>query len=368
MNEPTTGEGTAENVHETADTPVAEASNLSHSAFREHIVDRTGELLKSAVNVAEEHLRPSVGMIRDPRDGTKAHIVMGKDGAEILNPSMFDLYRQFPLARKGTVRLTQLASFIDLVNRFKNEHATAIFACDNMGLPSASDPLGQHGPSLTAIFDYHPSNEDFIESVGDDGPTMPFANNMAHRAHYAFPLSVEWQAWFGRDGKHMSMGDFAQFLETHIVDVQDDPISAWSEQAQAFAKANRATAPGSIATPTRLVDLSLKFRIYETAESCEAVNLTSGETQLTFVSEHKQADGKPVDFPKLFSIVIPIFARSNISYRIIARFRYRLSNGKPVFWYELWRPDLTFETAFNEALADVKKKTELPIFAGSPEL
>jgi hypothetical protein len=146
------------------------------------------------------------------------------------------------------------------------------------------------------------------------------------------------------------MGEFAQFLETQIVDVSDDPVGLWSDQAQAFAKANRATAADAIATPTRLVDLSLKFKIYETAESCEAVNLTSGETEFTFVSEHKAADGKPVNFPKLFSIVIPIFARSSVFYRIIARLRYRIANGKPVFWYELWRPDLTFETAFNEAL------------------
>jgi hypothetical protein len=165
----------------------------------------------------------------------------------------------------------------------------------------------------------------------------------------------------------MSMGDFAAFLETHIVDVSDDGVSAWTEQAQAFAKANRATSTDAIATPTRLVDLSLKFRIYETAESCEAVNLTSGETQLTFVSEHKAADGKPVDFPKLFSIVIPIFARSSIFYRIIARLRYRIASGKPVFWFELWRPDLTFETAFNDAIATVRADTGLPIYFGSAE-
>ena len=66
-------------------------------------------------------------------------------------------------------------------------------------------------------------------------------------------------------------------------------------------------------------------------------------------------------------IVIPIFARSPVFYRIIARLRYRIANGKPVFWYEMWRPDLTFETAFNEAVADVGEKTGLPIYLGLPE-
>lgn len=327
---------------------VGTPSPSSHSTYRENIVDRTGELLETAINVAENHMRSAAGQMQDPRDGTVAHFEFGQNGLSVVPASSFDQYRKFPLARTGTARLTQLASFIELVNRFKDEALTAIFAKDDLT-----------APALTAIFDYHPANE--------DADLYPAAQNLRHRAHYAFPLSVEWQAWFGKNAKPMSMAEFASFLETHIVDVSEDAVTAWSEQAQAFAKANRATTAEAIATPTRLVDLSLKFRIYETAESCEAVNLTSGETQLTFVSEHKQADGKPVDFPKLFSIVIPIFARSPIYYRIIARLRYRLANGKPLFWFELWRPDLTFEQAFNEALEEVKEETGLPVFAGSPE-
>lgn len=310
------------------------------------VADRTGELMATAYNFAEKTLRPEVTEVTDPRTGLTAPVVLTAKGAQPLDPRLWDEYRAHPLYREGTAVLTQLPSFIALVNRFKFGNS-AIFAVDDL-----------QAPSLTAIFDYHPDNtHDETDQV----------QSMRHKATYAFPLSKEWQAWFSRDGRAMSMGDFAAFLETHIVDVSEDPVAAWSDQAQAFAKANRATGDGAVATPTRLVDLSLKFRIYETAESCEAVNLTTGETQLTFVSEHKQADGKPVDFPKLFSIVIPIFARSAVFYRIIARLRYRLDRGKPVFWFELWRPDLTFEQAFNEALDEVASKTELPIYAGKAE-
>lgn len=313
----------------------------------ETVADRTGELLATALATAENHLRAEVITLADPRDGTEALFSLGAHGCVTpLSADAFDAYRSDPLHRKGTASLTQLPSFIALVNRFKFPHSV-IFAVDDMSRPS-----------LTAIFDYHPDNSE----VGVNA-----AQSRRHRATYAFPLSKEWQAWFSRDAKPMSMGEFAQFLETQIVDVSDDPVSKWSEQAQAFAKANRATGADAIATPTRLVDLSVKFKIYETAESCEAVNLTSGETEFTFVSEHKAADGKPVNFPKLFSIVIPIFARSTVFYRLIARLRYRIANGKPVFWFELWRPDLTFETAFNEAVADVGEKTGLPIYLGQPE-
>lgn len=326
-------------------------SPITSSTYRDHIIDRTGELMQAAFETAEKIGRPTIGAIQDPRDGTVAHFQIGRAGAYVIPADEWDSYRRFPLWRDGTAKLTQLDSFIALVNRHKLTH-TAIFACDDLD-----------APGLTAIFDYHPDNADLTANGEEAGYQV---QAMRHRAHYAFPLSVEWQQWFGRNGRQMTMGDFARFLESNIADVSDDPIKAWSEAAQAFAKANRAS-DSAVANPTRLIDLSRKFAIYETATSCEAVNLTTGEAQLTFVSEHKQADGKPVDFPSLFSIVIPLFARSTVYYRLIARLRYRLQSGKPVFWYELWRPDLTFETAFNEALEQVRTATELPIYAGSPE-
>ncbi len=323
---------------------------MTQTTTNDTVADRTGQLMETAFNLAESKIRAEVIEVSDPRDGTKAAVIIAGGSARPLGASVWDEYRANPLHRDGTAVLTQLPSFIALVNRFKFDNS-AIFAVDDL-----------KEPSLTAIFDYHPEN------VDADGVIHPQpVQSMRHKATYAFPLSKEWQAWFSKDCKPMSMGEFAAFLETHIVDVSDDPVTAWSDQAQRFAKANRATTTDSIATPTRLVDLSLKFRIYETAESCEAVNLTSGETQLTFVSEHKQADGKPVDFPKLFSIIIPIFARSAVFYRIIARLRYRLANGKPVFWFELWRPDLTFEQAFNEAIEQVSAETSLPIYIGTAE-
>lgn len=315
------------------------------------VADRTGELMATAYNFAEKTLRPEIDVVTDPRTGIQAPVVLTAKGAQPLDPHLWDEYRANPLYRQGIATLTQLQSFIALTNRFKDPNS-AIFAVDDL-----------ERPSLTTIFDYHPANVDADGVVAQERVRAG-----RHMAHYAFPLSVEWQAWFGRNAKAMSMGDFAAFLETHIVDVSDDPVSAWSEQAQAFAKANRALTESSIATPTRLVDMSLSFRIYETAESCEAVNLTSGETQFAFVSEHKQADGKPVDFPKLFSIIIPIFARSPVFYRIIARLRYRLERGKPVFWFELWRPDLTFEQAFNEAIEEVQEQTALPVYIGTAEV
>lgn len=332
--------------------PVAEYEDpkieTESHVHREHIVDRTGELLKSAVNVAEEYLRHTVGMIRDPRDGTQAHIVMGRNGANILNPDAFDLYRQYPLARRGTVRLTTLDSFIAVVKRFSFE-TSAIFACDDMAKPS-----------LTAIFDYHPDNG----WAGETENPPPMIQNGHHRAAYSFPLSPEWQAWIGMDAKPMGMVEFARFLEDHIVDVSADPIEAFGKASQDFVKANR----GNLATPTKLIEISRGLQIYESSVIKEAKNLSTGEAQFTFDSQHTDGDGKPLVLPNMFSIVLPVFRGASDPFRLIARFRYRKTGDGLKFWYELWRPDLVFDTAFQESIAAVGSETELPVYIGLPEL
>lgn len=338
-----------EHVGNAAQAPTTEPGP-THTSYYERIADRTGDLMEASFNLAEEHLRPTVGAIKDPRDGTFGHFTMGKGGINAIPAASWDQYRLFPLRRKGTSKLTQLTSFIDVVNRFKLTHS-AIFASDDMAKPS-----------LTAVLDYHPDNQDVMAIDAEDNPPAP-VQWMGHRAQYDFPLSEEWKAWIENNTKPMGMIDFARFIEDHIVDVSADPVSMFSEASQAFVNANR----GMLATPTKLVEISRGLQVYERAVVREARNLSTGEAQFTFDSEHTDGDGKPLTLPTMFSIVIPVFARSPDVFRLIARFRYRKTGDRLLFWYELWRHDLTFETAFNEALEQVRVETELPVYCGAPE-
>lgn len=306
------------------------------------VADRTGEIMAAAFAQAEQHIRFTVEQITDPRDGTKAPFAISHEGAHVIPASSWADYRVYPLHRSGTAALTQLPSFVALVNRFKFAHS-AIFAVDDFARPA-----------LTAIFDYHPDNDQI-------GPNRAQARQ--HRASYSFPLSKEWQAWIGSNAKPMGMADFARFIEDNIVDISPDPVESFAEATKAFVAANR----GTIATPSKLVEISRGLQVYEKAVIKEARNLSTGEAQFTFDSEHTDGDGKPLVLPTMFSITVPVFARSTVLFRLIARFRYRKTGEGLLFWYELWRPDLTFETAFNEALALVAAETGLPIYVGTPE-
>jgi hypothetical protein len=68
----------------------------------------------------------------------------------------------------------------------------------------------------------------------------------------------------------------------------------------------------------------------------------------------------------MFFISIPVFAKGEY-YRIAARLRYRKTAEGVKFWYDLWRPDLSFDHAFTEAVGKVDAATPATVFFGAPE-
>lgn len=330
-------------------TAAGEPFNFTHTTVREQIVDRTGELLTRAVQVAQELHRPVIGEVVEPLTGQPALVQIDGSGIKPLPASTFDSYRFAPRQRAGTAMFTRVESFIAHVLRF----------CDPDSVVFANED--RRAPSLTAVLDYH---ERVAWGTGDEKrDAQPRFGR--HRAVFAFPLSDEWKAWLANDGKPLAMIEFAAFLEDHIVDVEAvEPDTVFGEALQRFIK----TVPNSaIAGPTKLMALATGLKVNEASTVQEVRNLSSGEAQVQFTSEHKDADGQPLQIPGLFIITIPVFAGSTTVYRIAARLRYRKTPAGITFWYDLWRTDLVFDDAFTEACIRVAASTGLPLFYGQPE-
>ena len=298
-----------------------------------------GDLLTEAVRIGGELPHVQDVVLTDPRDGTEAFAFLSAGGVKSVDPAIFDAYRTKPLQRVGVATHTRLDSFIAHTLRFKADHS-AIFAYDD-----------QQSPSLTTIFDYHP-----------EGPDNTTALNRRHAAKYAFPLSEQWKTWTKFDGEKMAMADFAAFLEDNIVDVVAD-VQPQSDIAKDYVN----KVGGSIASPSKLIEISRGLQVNETSQFREARNLTSSESEILFTSQHVDASGAKLVLPNLFMISIPVFARSDDFWQVFARFRYRKVGDSVIFWYELWRTDLVFETAFTEACNQVAAATELPLFFGRAE-
>ncbi|WP_337846791.1 DUF2303 family protein [Sphingomonas sp.] len=334
-----------------AEGGVSETSGPGCSPFVQSVstAEGIGEVIDQSFQHAEAYMRPQLQYLRDPSDGTTVPVSVSKDGVSQIQPSLFDAWRTNPRYRSGTATMTDLASFIAHVNRFSTPES-ALFACDD-----------RDRPSLRAVLDYH----DRV-NVGDgdaDFGANALPQHGRHGTRFNFPLSDEWKAWGLADGKKMSMIEFAMFLEDRIIDVLDRPedVTTLPDALQRLVTAVR----GNIASPSKLLELATGLKVFENSTVQEAHNLASGEGEVKFQSEHVDETGNKLVIPNMFLIGIPVFKKGD-QFRLAARLRYRKQNGL-TFWFELWRPDLVFDTAFTEACGEAEAATGLPLFFGSPE-
>lgn len=299
-----------------------------------------GPVIAQVKALVEDHFQPKLVEVVDPITGAKAPAYISATGVQPVSVRTFDEYQTKPRWRHGKAAFTSIESLIAHVNRFKDSDSI-LFAVDH-----------REAPSVTAVLDYHPAGATSEPRWGE------------HRSAFNFPLSDEWKAWAAQDKKPMSMIDFAAFLEDRIVDVLDQIAGEDSlpEDLQKFVNA----VGGRIAGPTRLLELSLGLKVHENSNVSEAVNLSSGEAQIQFVSEHVDGSGAPLKVPNLFLIGIPVFKNGQF-YRIAARLRYRKTPQGLIFWYELWRSDRVFDHAFRDGCERVRVETDLPLLFGTPE-
>lgn len=299
--------------------------------------EETVGVIAEARELVEDYMKPELRFIKEPGTGVEAPVILGKDGVAQVPATLFNDYRAKPTRRIGIATLLDLDSLIAHVNRFKDGD-TVLFANDI-----------RTSPSILAVLDYHRAGSDADPRFGQ------------HRARFTFPLSDEWSAWAAGNKKPMRMAEFAAFLEDRIIDVLDSSTEL-PEDMSRFVKA----IGGNIASPSKLMEIAVGLKVHEKSNVGETVNLSSGEGEITFVSQHTDAKGAPLKVPNLFLIGIPVF-KNGPAYRIAVRLRYRKSDGGLSFWYEMWRDDRVFDDAFNEALGRVRDETSLPVLLGSPE-
>ncbi len=262
-----------------------------------------------------------------------------------------------PARRKGTARFADLASLIAWANRFKGD-SSALFAKPDMT-----------APALTCIADYHAAGPvDVTTPTGDAS-----ARHCHHRAVYDFPLSDEWKAWMQVSGTGLDKDELGEFIEAQAKDIMDPTPAVLkgtaSDKNQPWENRLIETAQkieGRFGQLAQLLAMSRQFQVFETSDLKVATNRDTGEAEIQFFNEHKDAHGQKLNIPNLIIIAIPVFLGGD-PYRMAVRFRYRKSGATVKFILSIYNPEKVFEAAFKEAVAQATEETQLPTFMGSPE-
>ncbi|WP_020658362.1 DUF2303 family protein [Amycolatopsis benzoatilytica] len=228
-----------------------------------------------------------------------------------------------PTRARGTVTLHDPGDFTIYTERLCNA-GTTVFGEEDRA-------------RFTAVFNDHQEN-----GGGEDEPVAGWRD---HTAVLQLQTDPDWSRFLAVDRKYLSQLDFAEFL---------------SDNASAFVEPDGAT----------LLEVATHFRAHKKAEFHEAVNLDTGDVQLTYNEETatKTTAGQVAVPRELVVRLTPFLGYPPVDVR--ARLRYSIDGGRLQMGFVLQRPDLVKREAFAQirnGIADQLTEThDVPVLLGTP--
>ena len=217
-----------------------------------------------------------------------------------------------PLRVRQTVELHDAASLIAYVLEFGENDVSQIF-------------FDQAHETFHVVFDYHADNE-----------TPGWCQ---HTAEFTARRSEEFKTWMAQNRKQLTQVDFARFLEDNLPDIVEPEGAS-------------------------LLEIALTFEAKKDVEFSSGVRLQNGQIQFAYSELVRGTAQKgTLDVPEQFILGIPIYV-GGPAYRMAVRFRWRLQEGKAVFWYEIVRPQRYIDDALRETAERIATESGFAILAG----
>lgn len=227
-----------------------------------------------------------------------------------------------PRRKTARVRLLDADSFIDYVKRHGSLTDSTIWC----------------------IADYKQGKVDFTAIINDHGEEPGKADWRDHRASFTPEFSEEWARWVGKNKQAFTQAEFASFIEDNLKDIA-------SVEGQP--------------TGAQMLEMALTFEANQDMRFKSAIRLQNGGVQMSFVQDDDAQTLQKMQVFDRFSIGFPVFWNGD-AYRVDARLRYRVRDGKLAFWFELIRQDKVLEAATQTLIAHIREKTGNPFFFGQP--
>ncbi|NUO58976.1 MAG: DUF2303 family protein [Hamadaea sp.] len=223
-----------------------------------------------------------------------------------------------PARKTGSYTVTDVASFVDYLGKH--------------GLPETELWANVNAGTVRAVINAHLGT---IEGGEAD------AGHQDHTATLQLATTDDWKHWTGKDGDLQPQLAFAEFIEDHLPNFVSPSAADMLELAQTFQAKTK-------------VDFQSSHRT------------KSGETQIAYVEDTTASAGKKGDLtiPDTFDLALQPF-ENGPTYRVQARFRYRINGGQLYLGYRLTRPKDVRKTAFDDVVGQIAKDADVTIWATS---
>ena len=245
-------------------------------------------------------------------------------------------FMQTPLRKRVVAELMSLESFVDYVAKYR-EPGTALFA-----------DFTERGGRVLAVIDYHLAG---IDNVAAEAVVATHARWGDHRVLLTLKPSPEWARWVARSGELLTQTEFAEFLEENAADVVTDPDDPKSPDS------------------ARIMEVALTLQAKNEVKFRSAIRLQNGQTQIQYHEEISATAGQDgtMDVPQQFCLSLRPFVGTQ-PFRVTARLKYSIRDGKLVFRYELARLHRLVEEVCREAKAEIEEKLDgITVWLGSLE-
>lgn len=242
------------------------------------------------------------------------HAFMLGDQVELVDLTA-DQYRTHPVRKRGTVRVSDVASF----GGYWGKHSTA----------GTSEVYADRAArTVTAVLDAH-------------GPD--WAGWQQHRLVLTLEYSDALKAWLERDGKVMDQESFAEFLDDQRADIREPSAADMLEIAQTIQGTSK-------------VDWQAGHR------------LVDGQRRIGYLETNTATAGQKGELviPTQIVIGVQVFDGSEVAHALTARFRHRVEGGRLRLLYKLDRPGEVVTSAFDAAVGVLGEACGAAVLRGTP--
>src|SRR5262249_31842163 len=154
-----------------------------------------------------------------------------------------------------------------------------------------------------------------------------------------FQPTPQWAKWRGLDGRMLAQEAFAEFIEENAVDVVTPPKA-------------------------ELLEIAQSLDIRRTVNFRSAIRLSSGAIRFAHAQDDVAQVG-PGEVAVPAELVLGLAPCTGLaSYRVPARFRYRLTNGKLTLGFKLQRVEDLIGQIVAEVVAKIERGGSLTVLEG----
>lgn len=157
-----------------------------------------------------------------------------------------------------------------------------------------------------------------------------------HLISYEMKHSPDWLTWTGANKRRFEQAEFAEWLDDNALVIVEPK-------------------------PAAIIELARNLEVRQSGVFKQATRIQDGSYDLTYTVNN---EAQNVKVPERIRIELPVCSGDKTNVQLEARFRWRISDGRTMFFYDLYRVDDVLDRYWENVSAEIAADTGLKVLQG----